>query len=433
MKTNFTTYSRLAKKRLQLFLVMLTLALLTPIWSCKKTDQEEPGPAPEEPGEMITDAEFSIRKNLSNELFSINSADLQKDGKLIVTGRLTNTSQSKVYRIDENGRLDKSFDIDKDVSWLVENFRDVKVLDNGRILVAGKFTVGGKERHLIRLNGDGSFDKTFDMPSFSESGLTSRAYLNSLYLQNDGKILVAGYFTSVNGKYKTGLVRLNQDASLDETFTFGPINSYSSVTHVQLMTGGQMFITGSFTTTAGSIRRYISKVTTNGSPDPGFIFREVLEGSPITAPSINTIAIQPDGKILIGGVFYSINNTEIRDGRYAYGGFARLLADGTPDLSFEKNNSSDHNWGTFNNIVSLPGGKILTGHETPLAGYAGLKDSYLNIMDRNGKFERSLKLGFLSGDVFEILKVSDKKYIVTGFFGKQYEEKTTPILILEIK
>ena len=160
---------------------------------------------------------------------------------------------------------------------------------------------------------------------------------------------------------------------------------------------------------------------------------EVLDGSHITAPSINSVAIQSVVKILIGGLFHSINNTEIRDGRYEYSGFARLNSDGSPDLSFATNSALDNKWGIPNHIISLPGGKILTGHETLLPGYAGAKDSYLNIMDHNGKFERSLKLGFLSGDVFEIIRVSDKKYIIIGFFGKQYEEKTTPILVLEIK
>lgn len=431
MKTNFTLSVHNATNTLQKISLMLCLVLVGLIWSCTKEGRDDPSPVPPKPGELVVDAEFSISKNLSSEIYSITNADLQKDGKLIVTGRLTNTGKDKVYRINENGKLDTSFDIDKDMSWLIENFRDVKVLDNGSILVAGKFTVAGKERHLIRLTSEGMLDKTFNIPTFTESGLASRAHLQGLYLQNDGKVLVSGYFTSVNGKYRTGLIRLNQDATLDETFTFGPINAYSSVSYVQVLADGKMFVTGSFTTTAGSIRRYISKAAADGSPDPGFIFREILEGSPVAAPSINTIAIQPDGKILIGGVFYSINNTQIRDGKYAYEGFARLLADGRPDLSFEKGSEVDHNRGILTNISSLSNGKILTGRVTALPGYAGAKDSYLTIMDRNGKFERNLKLGFLSGDVFEILKVSDKKYIVIGFFGRLYEEQTTPVMVLE--
>jgi uncharacterized delta-60 repeat protein len=85
------------------------------------------------------------------------------------------------------------------------------------VLLGGSFTtIAGVSRNRIaRLNSDGSLDTTFE----SSSG--PNLQVNTLALQSDGKVLVGGQFTSINGVSRNRIARLNSDGSLDTGFDPG--------------------------------------------------------------------------------------------------------------------------------------------------------------------------------------------------------------------
>lgn len=83
---------------------------------------------------------------------------------------------------------------------------------DGKILIFNTFGENPKQFLLQRLNADGTIDAEFD------AGSNFDGDISTIVAQPDGKILIGGNFSGVNGFNRAGLVRLNPDSSLDPTF-----------------------------------------------------------------------------------------------------------------------------------------------------------------------------------------------------------------------
>ena len=130
-------------------------------------------------------------------------------------------------------------------------------------------------------------------------------------VQADGKILVGGYFRTVNGARRKSLARLNPDFSLDPT-VFADING--TVLAIAVQTDGKIVIGGSFTAVGGASHNRVARLNADGSLDAAF-----NPGAGADA-LVYDVAVQPDGKILIGGDFESVNGV-------ARTSLARLLSE----------------------------------------------------------------------------------------------------------
>jgi len=200
----------------------------------------------------------------------------------------------------------------------------IVVQPNGQILIGGAFsTYNNTNRNCIaRLNPDGSVDATFDAGAGPNNDvLPSLTSVNSLALQPDGRIVIGGDFTSVDGVVRNNIARLNADGSLDTSFDPGA-GANDVVNAVAVDTNGLILLGGAFTQvgTLGQSQA-IARLNADGSLDTTF---GVGSGA---NDIVQCITLQPDGGILLGGIFTSVNQTR----RVS---IARLLANGTVDTSF---------------------------------------------------------------------------------------------------
>lgn len=249
---------------------------------------------------------------------------VQPDGKIIVAGHFSSAlgvARGNVARINTDRTLDAVFNpnVNGDV-------RSIAVQADGKILIGGEFTqiqangasVPTNRGYLARLNSDGSLDNTFN-PTY----LGNTVY--SVTLQADGKILIGGFFTSPNH----GVARLNTDGSFDSSF-IPTING--NVNSIIVQPDQKILVAGGFTTP----RQQVIRFNPNGTIDAGFNPPSSFD------IAIVSIALQSDGKVLIGGSF----NPYI----------ARLNSDGTLDSSF---NSSINNG--VSSLALQTDGKLLVG------------------------------------------------------------------------
>ena len=140
---------------------------------------------------------------------------MQADGKIVVGGAFNSMggqTRNGIARLNPDGSLDTSFDpnANREVDSLA-------VQADGKLVVGGAFSsIGGQPRNdIARLNPDGSLDATFD-PNVTET--TGTGAVEALAVQADGKIVVGGVFTSVDGQTRNNIARLNPDGSLDACF-----------------------------------------------------------------------------------------------------------------------------------------------------------------------------------------------------------------------
>jgi uncharacterized delta-60 repeat protein len=138
---------------------------------------------------------------------------------------------------------------------------------DGKILVGGSFTrLSGQQcTNLARLNPDGSLDDRFTPGAIGGIGgfRLSANSVSALAVQTDGRILVGGRFTKLGGEARTNLVRLDADGTLDGGFNPGPGgNTSSSVTSIALQSDGKLLLGGSFNTLAGMPHLNLARINT---------------------------------------------------------------------------------------------------------------------------------------------------------------------------
>ena len=112
----------------------------------------------------------------------------------------------------------------------------VKIQPDGKILIGGFFTEvnGFAASGIARVNADGSTDASFKAPDFSgASGIGWQVF--AITLQEDGMILVCFYFLATDGVFKPGLRRLNADGSLDTSFNIFEISADSTLYDIVIL------------------------------------------------------------------------------------------------------------------------------------------------------------------------------------------------------
>ena len=242
---------------------------------------------------------------------------------------------------------------------------------DGKILVGGDFTEfnGNPVNRIARLNSDGTIDNSFTIGTgFNSGGVWSIA------LQSDGKILAGGSFTSYNGSSANRIVRLNTDGTLDNSFTIGG-GFYDQVLSIALQTDGKILVGGEFTSFNVSSANKIVRLNTDGTFDNSFTVGTGFNNY------VASIAVQPDGKILAVGEFNSFNGSFVKK-------IARLNADGTIDNSFTI--GSGFNYGV-NSVALQTDGKILAcGWFT---SFNGSPSSRLARLNSDGTIDNSFTIG----------------------------------------
>ena len=207
--------------------------------------------------------------------------------------------------------------------------------------------------------GAGGVDTTFNVV------VNNTVY--SVLAQPNGKILISGAFTTVGGVSRTGLARLFPDGTLDTSLS----NSFSSAGGVTIYAmlmqpDGKLLVAGNFFTSNPS-RQNVARLNVDGSFDGTF-----TNSSPNN--TVFALGLQSDGKVLIGGQFTSLSSSN-----HYY--IARLNADGTADNAF---NAGTISGSMVNAIAVQSDGNILIGGNFNSFSTYGLTRNYIARLTTNG-------------------------------------------------
>ncbi|MBP7512985.1 MAG: delta-60 repeat domain-containing protein, partial [Flavobacteriales bacterium] len=220
---------------------------------------------------------------------------VQPDGKILVLEDPAPT----ILRLNANGTTDQSIPVG---TFSTNNvIFDFELQPDGKILVSGGFTMhnGTPRNQITRINPDFTLDPTF-VPG---SGAN---WIHAIARQADGKILIAGEFSAISGTPRPGIARLNSGGSLDASFNTDTIGGII-VTGVVPQPDGKVLVMVQFPFDAGpplfGIEPFFYRVNANGSLDTGFQLGTGPNGY------VRKLAVQADGKILIGGSFTTYNGT----------------------------------------------------------------------------------------------------------------------------
>ena len=193
----------------------------------------------------------------------------------------------------------------------------------------GKFIVGGDftstqpvpRTRIARVQGDGTLDASFN------PGVGANGVVYAVAVQADGKIVIGGTFTSVGGTARTRIARLNADGTVDATFV-PTTGCDGDVRTVAIQADGRVVIGGDFTNVNSVSRPRIARLNTNGTLDATF-----NPGAGFDA-MVTSALVQPDGRIVTGGLFTAFSGV-------ARFHIARLATNGTLDATFNPGTGFD--------------------------------------------------------------------------------------------
>lgn len=292
---------------------------------------------------------------------------VQPDGKVLAGGRFAfanNLPKRNLARFNADGSVDSGFNLDFTPDEYALAF---DVQPDGKIIVG----FSSDTRDVRRLNANGTTDFIFSntraattlkvlssgkilissntgFKRFNSDGSPDTTFNPSInggvwsfVVQPDGKIVIGGTFTQVNSTNCGHIARLNADGTLDTSFISAP-GTNSDVYKVALQSNGKILIGGIFTGVNFTTRRFLARLNADGSLDTSFL--------PEVGATVRQINIQPDGKIIISGDFETLNGAN----RFR---IARLNQNGTTDAQFNTSNGTTSD--TYQAIDLQADGKIL--------------------------------------------------------------------------
>jgi uncharacterized delta-60 repeat protein len=378
-------------------------------------------------GVAILNADGGVDTTFSSQLVSANIYDvsIQPDGKVIAGGR---------NRLNPNGTVDASY---APFLGIVGSVVDLLVQPDNKILAAGNFSRANEKfvAGIARYNADGSIDNSFNL-TFAIGDYTG-PYVSALALQPDGKILFGGFISN-------NIYRVNQDGSLDLTIPIGTRstqdilvtgNGKIRIAREQMILGynsdgtpdlsftnplygvnnyvykmieqpdGKIIVVGSFTQIAGVNRFRIARLNADGSVDTTFNPNGGANGT------IYDAALQPDGKIIVGGAFTGLNF----DLNKKY--LARLNSDGSLDTTFAPVENTP-----VAAVTLQPNGKILIGgaanQSTSVPPFLPGKIKRYN---QNGTLDLTFNNSLLIDAPVNDIALQQEKIIIGGAFTRVNE------------
>jgi uncharacterized delta-60 repeat protein len=352
---------------------------------------------------------------------------VQTDGKIVAVGASNQSGASDfgVVRYNTDGSLDMSFDGDgkvtTDFAGRTDLAVDVKIQADGKIVVVGG---SGEYFALARYNPDGSLDTTFDgdgkvLTDIGAPPMPPNYWLfNSLEIQADGKIVVAG---GGGEGVQIGLhvLRYNPDGSLDNSFDGDGkvlINQIAYGKGVVIQPDGKILAAG-----AANSKLAVARLNANGSPDNAFGTNGVAIFSASTRfDDAFTLVLERNGKILAAG------NSRSPQGGLPCSLFVRFEAGGTVESNSLNCNS------LISSLYLQPDGKILTAGfdiNNASTGFQIIRYNDIGVLDNTFNGNGILNVGFKEGDwrstAYAVTMQRDQKIVAVGMAQSDFVQSET--------
>lgn len=275
---------------------------------------------------------------------SVDAIVIQPDDKVLIAGYITNyngTSVNMMCRLNADGTLDNSFN-----SSVTNPIKAMALQADGKVIIGGVFTsIGGTMgvNRIARLNANGTHDNTFN------TGTGCNASVETVAIQEDGKVLVGGGFTGFNGTSVSGMVRLNTNGTFDSALATA--NGYVKCIKTQgTGVNEKIIVCGEFSMIGGLNVGRIVRLNMNGTVEGSF-YSNTGSGA---GQNVEEFAYDAtSGDISIAGSLYTFNGTTIPTG------VTRLSQDGVREVAFNSGNTGANS--DIKAIAVQSDGKIIIG------------------------------------------------------------------------
>ncbi len=353
----------------------------------------------------------------------------QSDGSIIAVGNTSSNDSAGFFAIKYSldGVIDPTFGVNglayfENAGWALA----IAIQQDNKILIAGYYAelFGPYNVSIVRFNADGIVDSTFGENGLVLSSLGDRA--TAVMVQPDGKILIEG-----GHKEKALTMRYLPDGTLDKTFgsngivetDFG-IGGTSLGYAIAVQPDGKIVVGGQERSSP-----FLGRYNTDGTLDESFGSEGKAIYNMSNAANLNDLVLQKDGKIVAVGTIASMLNDTVNSIIF------RCMPDGTLDPGFATTGINEHAFKTksaLRSVVLQKDGKIVTcGSISDITGtivHFLLERYTINgVLDSsfaaNGYQTTTLDTSDVAYSVF--LQGSDEKIVLGGAGTNRY--KSSPL------
>lgn len=231
---------------------------------------------------------------------AVRSISLFADGKILASGDLSQNKKNSNYiaKINPDGTRDTSYN-NFEVGFFNSPVNAVLETPDGKILVGGDFHSYNGTRcvSFTRLNQDGTIDNTLTFGGLGGFDNANLSNITAIAQRPDGKIYLGGTFTQYNGVIARSIIRINTDGTLDTTFSAGTGFDFGyaypgTINSIVVKPTGGILVTGTFGTYQGNNCVGVATISDSGS---GFNY-----SNSTISYSVRAVKYQPDGKLLVG-------------------------------------------------------------------------------------------------------------------------------------
>jgi uncharacterized delta-60 repeat protein len=284
--------------------------------------------------------QFNTNLGFDNIVYN---SQISTENKIIAVGSFLSYNDIKanrIVRLYENGEYDSTF---KSSNIIDGGIKFVRSYQDGKLLISGNFTsINGLSLNGIgRLSKDGELDTTF------RPFLGNTFFVNDIEVSNTGQFYISYYNSDLNrniiGKY-------NYNGSIDSSFFYGSgVNGVVSCITIDNL--NRLILAGNFTTYNNQTYNRLVRIEPNGYIDTSFrLIDSNLNFGGASGP-ITVVSLQSDGKLLVYGDFNAFSGV-------SSSGFVRVNNDGSLDNAFNFGSGADNE---ILDIVSLSNGYIMIG------------------------------------------------------------------------
>lgn len=223
---------------------------------------------------------------------TVNTLDIQSDGKIVVWGAFTSYSwvaQNRITRLTSTGARDTTFVIG---AWAGNTVSTLALQTDGKIVLWWSFTsyAGVTQNRITRLTTTGARDPTFS------GGAGFNNTVNTLVVQSDGKIVAWWAFTTYSWTAQNRVIRLTATWARDTTFSIWT-GFNNTVNTLAVQTDGNIVVWWAFTSYSWVVQNRVTRLTTTWLRDVTF------SGGGGFNNTVTALAVQSDGKIVAWWAF----------------------------------------------------------------------------------------------------------------------------------
>lgn len=278
--------------------------------------------------------------------WSVRSIAQQPDGKLLVGGSFLSfngVTAKAIMRIEENGSVDTTFKSpNAEIASTTPTVYTISLLPNGKLFLGGN-NIGinsSNQSGIMLLNANGSVDASFQ----PGPGASSSNIIYAIVPLANNQLLIGGDFPQFGSNTVRRLARLNANGSVDASFALGnSIYLTGTIASIQMLGDSSFVYSGGFNNSLSGGNNSVEKLTKNFIIDTKF--NEVTGAK----SGVNTFAVQADSKIMIGGQFTTFN-------KISRGRIARLTSNGDLDETYAPFKGANAD---VNSVIVQPDGKVI--------------------------------------------------------------------------